>query len=193
MTWLNQQTEVSDDVACRQPAAETMSVTSHTLAEIKKGLPTHAALLELLADSFVHLSAGRIVLGNPSHLAWPERDADCCIKSAFLTGGTTWVVKVAAGWYKNPQRGLPASVGLMLIFCQETGVPKSLLADGGYLTDLRTALAACVTARALAPASPRAVGLVGAGTICRLLVETLPAVLPDCAGALRQTPELRYR
>ena len=87
---------------------------------------------------------------------------------------------MAAGWYRNPHRGLPSSVGLMLIFCQLTGVPKALLQDGGYLTDLRTALAACVTARALAPAGTRAIGFVGAGTICRHLIDTLPSVLPQC-------------
>ena len=86
--------------------------------------------------------------------------------------------KCAGGWYKNLENNLPASVGLMLVFDQLTGLPMALLQDGGYLTDLRTALAACVTARCLAPANPRAVGLVGAGTICRVLLETMAAVLP---------------
>lgn len=84
---------------------------------------------------------------------------------------------MAAGWYKNPAlHGLPSSVGLMLVFCLRTGVPRAVLLDGGYLTDLRTALAACVTAKALAPRNARAIGLVGAGTICHLLAQTLHSV-----------------
>ena len=150
---------------------------------IKASLPSHALLLELLASSFADMHAGRIVLGPVSHIDFApamgnQDDADCCIKSAYLKTGSTWVVKVAAGWYKNPQLvpPLPSSVGLMLVFCLKTGVPKAVLLDGGFLTDLRTALAACVTARALAPKTTRAIGLVGAGTICRLIVEVLHSV-----------------
>ena len=58
-----------------------MSITAFSASQIVAGLPSHDTLLELLADSFVALSAGRIVLGNASHLVFPERHADCCIKS----------------------------------------------------------------------------------------------------------------
>ena len=150
----------------------------YSAEQIKKSLPSHASLLEQLATSFVFLASRAIALGPVSHINFePHQDADCCIKSAYVTTGSTWVVKIAAGWYKNPtERGLPSSVGLMMVFCLKTGVPKAILLDGGYLTDLRTALAACVTARGLAPPRARAIGILGAGTIPRLLIETLAAV-----------------
>ena len=65
---------------------------------IKASLPSNEALLELLASSFADLAADRIVLGPVSHIDFApafgnQSDADCCIKSAYLTTGSTWVVK----------------------------------------------------------------------------------------------------
>ena len=76
-------------------------VLTYPLAAIKAGLPSNSELLELLADSFVAMTAGQIILGNASHLQFPSRSADACIKSAYRIGGVTWVVKCAGGWYKN--------------------------------------------------------------------------------------------
>ncbi len=150
------------------------------LYAIKRALPSNAALLEALADSFVTLSRGRCVLGAVGHLGFGEQ-GDACIKSAFLRGGEVYVVKVAASFYENPKKAaLPSCSGLMLVLSQRTGVPRAVLLDEGHLTDRRTALAACVTVRALAPQDARCVGLVGPGTISRQLLTALP-----CATACR--------
>ena len=63
-------------------------VECYTAAQIKGALPTRFELLQRLADSFVALSHGRIVLGNPSHLQFEGQEADCCIKSAYKIGAT---------------------------------------------------------------------------------------------------------
>ncbi|KAL3924702.1 MAG: hypothetical protein SGPRY_003840 [Prymnesium sp.] len=55
----------------------------------------------------------------------------------------------------------------------QVGLPRAVLLDEGHLTDLRTALAATVSARALGPRNARAVGILGAGTIATLLPTTL--------------------
>ena len=70
-------------------AARAMAeVECFTAAQIKGALPTRFELLQRLADSFVALSHGRIVLGNPSHLQFEGQEADCCIKSAYKIGAT---------------------------------------------------------------------------------------------------------
>ena len=70
-------------------AARAMAeVECYTAAQIKGALPTRSELLQRLADSFVALSHGRIVLGNPSHLQFEGQEADCCIKSAYKIGAT---------------------------------------------------------------------------------------------------------
>ena len=63
-------------------------VACFTASQITSALPPRTELLERLADSFVMLAAGRIVLANPSHLQFEQRDADCCIKSAYKIGAT---------------------------------------------------------------------------------------------------------
>ena len=74
-------------------------VACFTASQITSALPPRTELLERLADSFVSLARGRIVLANPSHLQFEQRDADCCIKSAYKIGGAvrasqplTWAV-----------------------------------------------------------------------------------------------------
>lgn len=153
--------------------AKAAAPSVFSLAAIKAQCPAYEALLERLASSFVALSEERIGMGAVGHLSFDGRNGEACIKSAFCRGGETWVVKVAGGFYDNPQQGLPSSVGLMMVLDQRIGVPRAVLLDEGYLTDLRTALAACVSVKALAPKKARAIGLVGAGTISRLLVSTL--------------------
>ena len=149
---------------------------------IKASLPSHALLLELLASSFADMHAGRIVLGPVSHIDFApamgnQDDADCCIKSAYLKTGSTWVVKVAAAGIRTCSCAATSVFGRShVVFCLKTGVPKAVLL-GRWVPDRPSpALAACVTARALAPKTTRAIGLVGAGTICRLIVEVLHSV-----------------
>lgn len=148
-----------------------------TLEEIHATLRTFGlpAQLGIIADAHVALSRKRIVLGDVAHLDFKKdgTNADCCIKSGFALGGELWVVKVAAGFYDNPKVGMPSSCGLILLCDLKLGVPRALLADAGELTDLRTAIAAAVGARALAPRTPGAVGVIGAGCIASRLPDVL--------------------
>ncbi|HEX6222100.1 MAG TPA: cyclodeaminase [Acidimicrobiia bacterium] len=106
----------------------------------------------------------------------PENNGEIDIKSAFLPGYSGIAVKVSAGFFDNPAKGLPSLGGLMMVFDSETGVPRSALFDNGYLTDVRTALAGAVAARHLARADAGAVGIVGAGVQARLQLEALTLV-----------------
>lgn len=106
----------------------------------------------------------------------PENNGEIDIKSAFLPGYSGIAVKVSAGFFDNPAKGLPSLGGLMMVFDSETGVPRSALFDNGYLTDVRTALAGAVAARHLARDDAGSVGIVGAGVQARLQLEALALV-----------------
>lgn len=108
----------------------------------------------------------------------PERNGEIDIKSAYLPGYSGIAVKVSAGFFDNPSRGLPSLGGLMMLFGSETGIPQSALFDNGYLTDLRTALAGAVAARHLSNESASTMGVFGAGRQARLQVEALTLVRP---------------
>lgn len=106
----------------------------------------------------------------------PENNGEIDIKSAYLPGYSGIAVKVSAGFFDNPGKGLPSLGGLMMVFDAETGVPRSALFDNGFLTDLRTALAGAVAARHLSNEGASHVAVFGAGMQARLQVEALSLV-----------------
>jgi len=106
----------------------------------------------------------------------PEHNGEIDIKSAYLPGFDGIAVKISAGFFDNPRRGLPSLGGLMLVFETETGLPAAALFDNGYLTNIRTALAGAVAAKHLARADAHVVGIVGAGMQARLQVEAVQLV-----------------
>lgn len=108
----------------------------------------------------------------------PESNGEIDIKSAYLPGYSGIAVKVSAGFFDNPGRGLPSLGGLMMVFDAETGVPRSALFDNGYLTDLRTGLAGAVAAKHLSRDDASLAGVVGAGAQARYQLEALMLVRP---------------
>jgi ornithine cyclodeaminase len=108
----------------------------------------------------------------------PENNGEIDIKSAYLPGYSGIAVKVSAGFFDNPSKGLPSLGGLMMVFDSETGVPRSALFDNGYLTDLRTALAGAVAAKHLAREDASVAAVFGAGAQARMQMEALALVRP---------------
>jgi ornithine cyclodeaminase len=103
-------------------------------------------------------------------LQFPESQGETCIKSAFLGGRPVAAVKVASGFYKNTQRDppLPSSSGLMLVMDATTGVPLAVLADGGFLTDLRTGAAGALAVELFTPKRTlKKVAIIGSGIQAR--------------------------
>lgn len=98
------------------------------------------------------------------------------IKSAYLPGHPGIAVKLSAGFFDNPSRGLPSLGGLMVLLDAETGVPLAALFDNGYLTDVRTALAGAVATRHLARPDAATAAIIGAGVQARLQLEALQLV-----------------
>ena len=62
----------------------------------------------------------------------------------------------------NPEIGVPVLNGIVCLNDAQTGLPIALL-NGPVITALRTAAAAAVSIRYLAPAETNAIGVVGAG------------------------------
>jgi ornithine cyclodeaminase len=108
----------------------------------------------------------------------PESNGEIDIKSAYLPGYSGIAVKVSAGFFDNPGKGLPSLGGLMMVFDAETGVPRSALFDNGYLTDLRTGMAGAVAAKHLARDDARTAGILGAGAQAHYQLEALTLVRP---------------
>ncbi|MCC5015250.1 MULTISPECIES: hypothetical protein [unclassified Legionella] len=146
------------------------------LAEIKELL--HAVnLIPKLEEGFVAYSMGNTVMPPVGELCFTNPPGDVHIKYGYINGDEFYVVKIASGFYENPELNLPSSHGLMLLFSQKTGVLQAILLDEGYLTDVRTAVAGAIAAKYLAPRIVDRVGIVGTGTQARLQLYFLQQIV----------------
>jgi ornithine cyclodeaminase len=126
-----------------------------------------AAAVASIRDAFRADGLKRTTVPAVINLPVPAFEGEFHVKSAFIEGVPHVAVKVASGFYRNPERGLPSGAGLMLLFDAQTGTPEALLLDNAYLTDLRTGAAGAVAAEALARADVDAVGVIGSGVQAR--------------------------
>ena len=143
-----------------------------------KTLISDKDLSPLIEDGFVAYSHGRVVVPPVGELNFNEPPGDTHIKYGRIKGADYFVIKIASGFYRNPELGLPSNSGLMLVFSSRTGILDTILMDEGYLTDLRTALAGQIAACYLAPSRIQAIGVLGTGIQARMQVEYLAPVTP---------------
>jgi ornithine cyclodeaminase/alanine dehydrogenase-like protein (mu-crystallin family) len=127
-------------------------------------------------NAFRALAEGRVQLPPPMGLEIPDVEGEVHVKSAYLKGSPIFAVKIASGFYRNTAKGLPSGSGLILVFDAATGFPRTLLADNGYLTDLRTAAAGALAARLLAMQPLAKVAVLGAGIQARYQLRALSHV-----------------
>ena len=133
-----------------------------SLDEIRRTLDIDDALAAV-AEGFRAFSTGRARLTQVGHLAFPLAAGDCHVKGASIDGSDLFVVKVATGFSRNPERGLSSSNGFMAVLSAETGAPLALLLDEGYLTDMRTAMAGAIAANRILRPGSSTIGVVGTG------------------------------
>lgn len=154
------------------------------------------ALIRAVADGFVAFSNDKFNAPPIQTLAAPpmakfscanvsdndasskEYAAQVCIKTGYITGADTFVVKVASGGYP-----LPSNSGCVQVFSQNTGKMEALLMDEGILTELRTAAAGAVAALCLAPVDIKRIGILGTGIQARYQLRFLKHVT-DCRDVL---------
>jgi len=133
-------------------------------------------VIAAMERAFVAYSNGEAVIPPVGQLDFEDPPGDCHIKYGFLKHGSTFTVKIATGFWKNPERGLPSSNGVVLLFSSETGELLTIFQDEGYLTDMRTAAAGAVAAKYLAPRELDCIGILGAGSQATLQLEYLREV-----------------
>lgn len=136
-------------------------------------------LTEAIEQGFIAYSNDQTVTPPPGELLFEDPPGDTHIKYGYMKGAATYVIKIASGFYRNPQLGLPSSSGLMLVFSQQTGELRTILLDEGYLTNVRTALAGRIAAKYLQPHAVAGIGVLGTGIQARMQVSFLQTV-SDC-------------
>lgn len=137
---------------------------------------TDAIALKSAQRAFLALGRGEALVPPPLGVDLEQAGGEIHVKGAYLHGSPIFAFKVATGFYGNTARGLPSGSGLVLVFDAATGFPLGLLADNGYLTDLRTAAAGALATSWLAPHRPLVVAVLGAGIQARLQLRLISRV-----------------
>jgi ornithine cyclodeaminase/alanine dehydrogenase-like protein (mu-crystallin family) len=162
------------------PTRDIPMTTVLELDEIK-GLLDIPQLIEEIETGFVLYSEGRVSVPPVGFLHFDDPPGDVHIKYGFVAGDEYYVLKMASGFYENPELNLPVADGVMLVFSQQTGALELVLHDECWLTDMRTAAAGAVAAKYLAPKSVQHIGIVGTGVQARMQLEMLRTVV-DCVS-----------
>lgn len=152
------------------------SVTVLTEVDIRASVGMGEEELAAIEAVYPLISAGVGSMPPVMRIDVVEQNGEIDVKSAYLPGYGGIAVKVSAGFFDNPAKGLPSLGGLMMVFDSETGIPRCALFDNGYLTDLRTGLAGAVAAKHLARRDASAVGVIGAGVQARFQLRALTLV-----------------
>lgn len=139
----------------------------------------HTAIIAVVRDALIKQSAGLVQSPLPGQLVFEDAHGDCHIKFGHMAGDTRFAIKVATGFYNNGRRGLPVNNGLTLVFDAETGAPRCLFQDGGWMTAWRTAAATALATHCLAPKADSAVGIIGTGLQAQLAVDWVKVLMPD--------------
>jgi ectoine utilization protein EutC len=153
-----------------------MMITILGESELRTCVTMEADALAAVAAGFTRLAEGRAYSPPVTSVTIPEHNGEVDIKTAYIEGLDSFAVKVASGFLDNPRRGLPYGGGMMILLSAETGFLQAVLADNGYLTDLRTGLAGAIAAQYLAPATVHTAGVIGSGSQARYQIRGLRLV-----------------
>ena len=137
-----------------------------------------ADCIDACERAFASSSLGGAELPGVIHLEVPERSGEIHVKAGHLHGEPFYAVKVASGFPRNVDLGLPPNDGMVVVFDTQTGIPAAFLLDNGYITDLRTGAAGGVAAKHLVSEQVRTVAVIGTGAQARYQLDALAIVRP---------------
>jgi ornithine cyclodeaminase/alanine dehydrogenase-like protein (mu-crystallin family) len=170
-----------------------MTLRFVTETELRAVVHEEASLLAV-EQAFGALARGRVEQPSPMSFDFPEASGEVHVKGAAIIGSSIFAVKIASGFYRNPERDLPVSSGLVLVLDQTTGFPLALFQDNAYLTEMRTAAAGALATRLLAHETIDKMAVLGTGAQARYQLQAISRVRTiKSVAAWSPTPERRER
>ncbi|MFP4589379.1 MAG: cyclodeaminase [Candidatus Acetothermia bacterium] len=144
--------------------------------DIRQSVTLNRQAIKAVEEGFTRLEDSTVHLPPIMMVEVPESQGEVDVKSAHIEGYDSFAVKLASGFFKNAEKGLPTGSGMMVLVSAETGFPQAVLLDNGYLTNLRTAAAGAVAASHLAPEEIGVAGVIGSGVQARYQIRALGKV-----------------
>ncbi|WP_085505409.1 cyclodeaminase [Thalassobacillus devorans] len=144
--------------------------------EMEKVIHLEKEVIDVVEKAFTDLVKKEVQMPPIMRIDVPEYNGEVDIKSAYVAGYDSFAVKLSSGFFDNYKLGLPSASGMMLLLSSETGIPQAVLADNGYLTEMRTAAAGAVAAKHMAKEKINTAGVIGTGAQARYQVKALKLV-----------------
>lgn len=144
-------------------------------------------------EAYAAVSAGTAQVPQRHHLRVGDGRGDALIMSGYLPESRGLGVKMVSVYPQNVQRGLPGTLGAVLLADPDTGMPEALM-DGTFITAIRTGAGTGVATDLLAAPDSAVVAILGAGGMAWHQLEAVAAVRPIREAILwNRTPERAHR
>jgi alanine dehydrogenase len=131
--------------------------------------------LGAVSQAFELHGRNNVQMPSKIYLEFKPYDGDLRAMPAYLLPPVEAAgVKIVNSTPSNPDRGLPAVAGLMVLVDPKSGLPLAVM-GAGVLTSIRTGAAGGIAAKALARHDASVVGLVGCGRQAKTQLEALLA------------------
>jgi ornithine cyclodeaminase len=134
-------------------------------------------LIEALGPAMADLSAGLISMPARNITLVPERNGLLAAMPLYRPITRTLCTKLVTVFPQNEGRGVPTHQAVAVVFDAETGSPRALM-DGTFITAMRTAAGAALSAKVLARADAHVMLLIGTGVQARSHAAAIPRVRP---------------
>ncbi len=146
-----------DILALNIPYADVMDAVETAMAKFSNGL------CQLPVKVHVNSRPGTYINAMPAYVGG-ENEAQ----------GMKWI----GGYPANREKGLPVTWGLMVMNNCETGAIEAVM-DARWITAIRTAAVAAVTAKYCKPKNTRAITIIGAGEQGRSNARLMKIAIPE--------------
>jgi len=154
-----------------------MAITIVNESQLRELVHIDNDALAAVAEGFSALATKEVALPPIMRIDAHEGGGEVDVKSAYVQGEERMAIKIAAGFWDNPEKfNLPSGSGQMIVLSARTGRCEAVLLDNGYLTDVRTALAGALAARHMACEKIETAGQIGAGAQGRYQMQALQLV-----------------
>lgn len=152
-----------------------MSFVTLGAAAIERLLPM-GECIDLMARALIDLECGEVTQPLRSIFIPPGAQAAMAWMPAYRKGPhAVFGMKVLCVVPQNPQRGLDAHQGQVLLADAETGQLRAVL-DASAVTAIRTAAVSALATRLLARHDARVLAIIGTGVQARKHLESIPLV-----------------
>lgn len=145
-------------------------------ADMLRALPM-ADAIAAVRKAFVELATGTAVVPQRPHIDIIKHEGTAFFMPGYLAQADALAVKTVTVHRRNPERGLPAIHGVVVLFDPATGRPLSLM-EGAALTALRTGAASGLATDLLSRKDSSEAAIFGAGVQARTQLQAICAVRP---------------